>query len=150
MQMAPTLIPSLLAIAEDTAHYSVAICQQAFSIIRNLLIMLGDMAGSHPDIPALLQKQLPACMHQAGSIIAAPITLSVSTKACTIACKSMAAVFADTVFITSLCHLISGLLVKNLWALHCLFSGLPTSLPSFLVFILPLRPQQRQADPCAC
>lgn len=107
--MAPTLIPSLLAIAEDTAHYSVAICQQAFSIIRHLLIMLGDMASSHPDIPALLQKQLPACMQQTGSIIAAPVTLSVSSSPC----RSMAAVIADIPFIGGLRHLTSVLLMKN-------------------------------------
>ena len=78
--MAPTLIPSLLAIAEDVAHYSVAVCQQAISIIRHLLIMLGDMAGQQPEIPLLLQKQLPACMHRVGSIIAAPISLNVSAR----------------------------------------------------------------------
>ena len=112
MQMAPSLIPSLLAIAEDTAHYSVAICQQAFSIIRHLLIMLGDMASSHPEIPALLQKQLPACMQQAGSIIAAPVTLSVSSTPC----RSMAAVIAKILLITSLIYLISALLMENVYA----------------------------------
>ena len=78
MQMAPTLIPSLLAIAEDIAHYTVAICQQALSIIRHLLAMLASMTSTHQHIAPLIEQQLPACMLRAGTIIAAPISLSVS------------------------------------------------------------------------
>ncbi len=74
-------MPSLLAIAEDISHYSVAICQQALSIIRHLLIMLASMTSTRQDIAPLLEDQLPACMHRAGTIIAAPITIGVRLPA---------------------------------------------------------------------
>ncbi len=76
--MAPTLIPSLLAIAEDISHYSVTVCQQALSIIRHLLVMLASMVSTQQGIAELLEQQLPACIQRAGTIIAAPVTLSVS------------------------------------------------------------------------